>query len=126
METPDDRKEAERQSYGCPECGGGGITSRYMEQTRRDGEVFVASVGCICHRCVAGRWVARASEGKESRLLDLADQRYAVLRLEIYKFPPPWNDMQDDPDWSDPRPAGSTYWRAIRGGLREVGKEARA
>jgi hypothetical protein len=130
MEIPEDRREAERLSHGCPECSGGGLTSRYIERVNREGETSNVSVGCVCHRCVMGRWVVRAHDraGKGPLpFIDLGSDAYGWLQDEIYKFPPTWADLADNPAWSNNAtgPSGS-IWRAKRAGLRAIGSVPRS
>jgi hypothetical protein len=65
-----DRDAAFARSWDCPECAGQGLTSREVYSRKFDRR---ARVGCICHLCPMGRWVARQHQGKESRLVDLSD-----------------------------------------------------
>lgn len=57
----------------CPECAGGGLTSRNFRFMHRDREV-VASLACYCP-CRAGRWLKGQHDGNKDlagRILDLA------------------------------------------------------
>lgn len=90
-DVPKDRAEAEAESRDCPECSGCGMTvRRAMVRPRIDRPAFEASIGVICHMCVAGRWIARrqAEDPPKDRrtILDLAD--YPGLWPEEFKYAP--------------------------------------
>jgi hypothetical protein len=69
------RNDAKARSMGCPECSGTGITSRYADVKRPDGELLYASCGAICHRCAMGDWVRSSRDTSDDltmrRLIDL-------------------------------------------------------
>jgi hypothetical protein len=57
----------------CPECAGGGLTSRSFRFMHRDREV-TASLACYCP-CRVGRWIKGQHDGDKDlagRILDLA------------------------------------------------------
>jgi hypothetical protein len=83
----------------CPECAGEGITSRYVTMPRRNGDEITASVGCYCHRCLAGRWVEQQHRERHpdlrARFLDLQDPRLRSLLPEELKYPPALRVAED-------------------------------
>jgi hypothetical protein len=80
--VPASQEEAASQCRDCPECGGGGLTSRVI-QVRP--ELF-APVSMYCHFCGAGRWLEQ-----EHRV------RHPELRKRIWLlwWHPEW--------WDEPR-----------------------
>src|SRR5690606_11433000 len=58
-----DRDAAAECSRDCEECGGTGLTTRAIHSRKWDRRM---RVGCICHLCPMGRWVARQhAEGSQ-------------------------------------------------------------
>lgn len=83
--TASDRKEAEARSRGCPECGGCGITSRWIWIARYE---RYASCGCLCHRCEHGRWLEdHYREVKGPKIFALS--RHPEWQDESLKYGPP-------------------------------------
>jgi hypothetical protein len=77
----DDARAAARD---CPECGGFGLTSRFVRIARRD---TIASVAFCCHRCAAGRWLAdhyRQQSAGKTRIPNLAS--WSVYQDERLKY----------------------------------------
>jgi hypothetical protein len=119
------RATAESKSVGCPECGGRGITTRYVDESihKRTGEWL--SVGCICHRCAMGDWIRMRRDAEQdltlARLLDLRAR--PEWSNAIDRLPPAWAEggIANDPEWDDDRPLqpgeATAMWRRVRRGL---------
>jgi hypothetical protein len=89
-----DRDAAAELSRGCDECGGSGLTSRYVRSRRAGG---IVPVGFSCHLCPLGRWIAKQWIGKDgSRPVDLAD--YPDLWGREHKHAPATQAAADAPE----------------------------
>lgn len=83
--TASDRKEAGDRSRGCPECGGCGLTSRWIWVARWE---RYASCGCICHRCEHGRWIEENSRDVKG-IKPFALAKHPEWHDESLKYGPP-------------------------------------
>lgn len=100
---------ARKLSWGCPECGGPGLTGRYVwEPTRRDWY----SVGFAC-RCPAGQWFAKHYDHATD-----ATVRGRLPNLQAH--PELWDRGADWHRWpADPAPTnrprflGAKFWSQL-------------
>jgi hypothetical protein len=119
------RETAALKSQACPECGGHGVTSRYVDESlhRQPGEWH--AVGAICHRCAMGDFIRTCRDTQDdttlARLLDLRAR--PEWSNAIDRLPPAWAEggIASDPEWDDDRPLqlgeATAMWRRVRRGL---------
>lgn len=89
-----DRETAAEKSKTCGECGGAGMTSRFVFVRRLERYV---SCGCICPVCPMGRWTARQwREEKGTKPFDLQD--HPQLWDEALKYAPPGEHEEPEID----------------------------
>ena len=132
----DERKEmltakrlAEEKSYGCPECGGHGLTSRWVQIKRRDGEMIEAHCGAICHICDAGKFLrslrALQNDVTMNRLIVLAER--PELQHDLCKYPPTWDTVAEREGYYNPRSLkegqATAWWAKYKTRLARANKE---
>ena len=116
-------------SRGCPDCGGQGITSRFVSVTE-DGEQFERAVGCLCHSCDLGRhFHERRQLGEKhfARFIPLIERR--DLQHEIFRHNEStriWLAERDgycNPRYNLANGQASAWWQKYKTRLARANKE---
>lgn len=94
---PDEkRRRALESSADCAECGGMGLTVRFLERRKTASRPYrVDAFTCYCHRCEMGRWVKMCHEKTArdafAKITDLAHGPDEMKDLDA-KVRPNWID----------------------------------
>jgi hypothetical protein len=120
------RAEAFPRSRDCPECGGHGLTGRYVPRGATE-----VSVGAICHRCPMGDYLRMHRDLLKCKslkmLVDLKDR--PDIAHEIFQHPAETRDwLAQREGYCEQRyPTGGyavSWWRKFKTRTRSIGKGA--